>query len=173
MDRTGILLLKMHGSVNWRVRRGHLRPFSVESIVHHEAWGDRFEGIEDTLLEMHMERDPFIVPPVLTKESLVREPILRLIWAQAFELLRQANLVVFVGYSFPITDIAAGFLFGEAISENCRIVIVNFASTKAQEGAIREVYRQSFPRLRYDQFTFVGAQEWAQSMSTRLGQTAA
>jgi hypothetical protein len=40
MDQTAMLLLKLHGSVNWRPKRGAATPYGIDSIVHHETWLD-------------------------------------------------------------------------------------------------------------------------------------
>lgn len=132
MDTAAMHLLKLHGSVNWRVRLGYSSPLSPDALVHLEQWFPRL-GVDDPdaeELERHMEPSPFLVPPILTKDVLVREPILRLIWTRAFAALRRADLVVFVGYSFPVTDIAARFLFTEAIRQETRLRVVNYARTE-------------------------------------------
>ena len=34
-----LLLLKLHGSINWRARLGYPKPFALDAIVHHHDWG--------------------------------------------------------------------------------------------------------------------------------------
>ena len=51
--------------------------------------------------------EPVIVPPVLAKSSLLAQPVLRLVWTLAFEVLTWAKRVTFIGYSFPSTDLAS------------------------------------------------------------------
>jgi len=162
-----LLLLKLHGSVNWWVRLGHPRPYSVDTFVHKgKWWRDPHVTLEDLMnLDLHLERSPFIVPPVLTKEELSREPVLQLIWTRAYQALRKADLVVFVGYSFPVTDIAARFLFTESIQPGTRLKVVNLARNKTQEEEVRANYRKAFPDLRHDQFTFEGALEWSRKLT--------
>ena len=66
----GILLLKLHGSVNWRPKLGHAIPVPLDAITHHDDWS----GIPGTSLPQvadHLEPQPVIVPPVLSKSSLV------------------------------------------------------------------------------------------------------
>lgn len=161
MDITSMLLLKLHGSVSWRIRRGYPQPFSVDAIVHHTDWMKQDENVDANTIEMHLEKDPFIVPPLLTKEALINQPVLRLIWSHAYDTLRQAEQVVFVGYSFPITDIASSFLFAEAIGPNCMVRVVNYEHTKTGKTDIRSRYREIFPKIRYEYFEFDGALAWA------------
>ena len=101
MDTTSMELLKLHGSLNWRVRRGHLAPYTMDAIVHHEAWlpvEEQPGQPGNAAIEDHLEPEPFIVPPVLAKTDLGEQPTLRLVWHKAFNALRSAQKVVFVGY---------------------------------------------------------------------------
>ena len=113
--------------VNWRPKLGAKEPYMVDDIVHHEDWwlrGTRgrmrdgeHRGIYEnrlprmTLVEQQPEREPLIDPPILTKSALNEQPILRRIWATAYKAINEAEHIVFVGYSLPITDIAASYLF--------------------------------------------------------------
>jgi hypothetical protein len=109
MDRT-TPLLKLHGSMNWRPILGARRPYMADAIVHHEAWVPRSPSAHHSnvdAIESLLEREPFIVPPVLVKSVLMEQPILRLVWSQAAAMMRAATSVAFVGYSMPVTDIAA------------------------------------------------------------------
>ena len=113
MDMTSMHLLKLHGSLNWRTKLGTASPYSVESVVHDEEWypRDRAGEREDQMRQMinrHLSPEPLLVPPVLAKSVLTREPILQQVWGAAFSALTQATRVTFVGYSLPVTDIAAG-----------------------------------------------------------------
>lgn len=167
MDRTSMLLLKLHGSVNWRPRRGAARPYSLDAILHYESWLPLEETRDGEALERHLEREAFIVPPVLSKDALIGHPVLRLVWSLAFDALRSAQLVVFLGYSLPVTDIAASFLFGEAISRDCRLHVVDFGQGKLHQRTLRERFRRAFPSLRWDQFDFAGARNWCTSIVDR------
>ena len=96
-----LLLLKLHGSVNWWPRLGYAKPFALDAIVHHHGW----EGISQRLyrrdvVARHLGTEPVIVPPVLSKSDLVAQPVLRLVWSLAFERLSIADSVTFIGYSF-------------------------------------------------------------------------
>jgi hypothetical protein len=113
-------LLKLHGSVNWRVKHGHPTPYATDAITHFEDWwtvpeyrGDlvKHQQFLPKLVSPYLDPEPFIVPPVLTKSDLVEQPVLRVIWSRAFDLLEAADKVTCVGYSLPVTDIAAGTLF--------------------------------------------------------------
>jgi hypothetical protein len=77
---SSVQVLKLHGSVNWRIALGAQPPYGLDALVHHESWVDPptdVERIVDEHVEHHLEADPFIVPPVLLKSSLAEQPILR------------------------------------------------------------------------------------------------
>jgi len=64
-DITSMLLLKLHGSVNWRIKLGSPRPYVVDVIVHDEEWlgeSEYFGMINRKDIALHLEPDPFIVP---------------------------------------------------------------------------------------------------------------
>ena len=121
-------LLKLHGSMNWRLKLGCPSPVMADWIVHHEHWAlegdtldegaperlnvnDPYTQLDTQQAELYLEAEPFLVPPVLTKSGLVEQPILRLVWSLAHRELMKADRVTFIGYSLPTTDIAAGTLF--------------------------------------------------------------
>ena len=143
MGETSMLLLKLHSSINWRPIRGYPEPYAVDAITHHESWllnvMDR-TGVTEEVVNLHLEPEPFIVPPVLLKSALVEQPILRLVWHRAYQALVKARQVTFVGYSFPPTDITVNILFDEAVQipgGPYRVNVVNFASTEAEKQRIR------------------------------------
>jgi hypothetical protein len=146
------IVLKLHGSVNWRARLGAAKPYSIDSICHTEDWDEE----EDEFVDVHLEREPFIVPPVMQKASLVNEPLLRFLWSRAFRLLGQADRIIFLGYSFPPTDLAARFLFKEAVPKSAQVVVVN--SDRRQ--ALKRGYREIFPQLSDKSFKIGDARKW-------------
>ena len=52
-----LLLLKLHGSINWRPKLGYANPVALDSITHHHGWSGR--GLDSH----HLEPEPVIVPP--------------------------------------------------------------------------------------------------------------
>ena len=155
-----ILLLKLHGSINWRPRLGYANPVALDSITHHHDWSGR------DLDSHHLEPEPVIVPPVLSKASLVEQPVLRLVWSRAFTELATADQVTFIGYSFPTTDIAVRTLFAEAMEDLPRenITIVNLAGDESGEDATRTVYRAALGHIPDEQFHFGGALDWIRNL---------
>ena len=169
-DITSMSLLKLHGSVNWRPRLGWNTPYGVDSIVHHSQWflaRDPNTTIHGSVnleeIERHLEPDPFIIPPVLAKSAIVREPLLQAVWTQAYNLIAQADEIVFLGYSFPITDIAARVLFGESVRSDVKVKVVNLASGE-DKVRITGSYKQVFPTIEDSDFYWTNARDWINTL---------
>jgi hypothetical protein len=167
MDPTRLLLLKLHGSVNWFPSRGAPSPYRAQDVYHYEAWLPGRDKADEILLQRgvvpaHLEPEPYIVPPILTKD-LARQPLLQVIWARAFEVLKEAPEVTFIGYSLPTTDIAATFLFREALAGLARdkVRVVNCAKSDDDHQRVVAAYRRVLgPGLCEDQFCFDGVEQW-------------
>ncbi len=172
MDKTPSLLLKLHGSINWYPRLGEVQPYRLNSLYHNQEWYPpeqrELPEIDKNLVTRHLAPSPFFIPPVLDKKALANEPILQVIWSLAKESLLKATTVYFVGYSMPVTDLAASFLFKEALASRSDIIRVVNKPTQddAEKSTIRNAYEKVFGSLRDEQFMFCGALEWAM----RIGQ---
>lgn len=121
-----IALLKLHGSLNWD--RGtmdelHLRDKPYDAATRH--------GSE-------------IVPPVWNKR-IESDPLLIAVWKQARNALRDADVIVVIGYSIPDTDLLTQALLRVAPVEDdsglTHLVVVN------PDAAVRQkclgVFRQA------------------------------
>ena len=167
MDQTAMQLLKLHGSFNWRVRRGTPSIAPVDSIMHFEEWLPYASELgsptpANTDIELHLDPEPLWVPPVLLKSAVAQQPVLGLVWHRAFQVLRATEQVVFIGYSFPLTDIAVRTLFEEALEDlpPGNIAVVSLANDASSREHITATYRQSFGDIPDNQFHFGGAIEW-------------
>jgi hypothetical protein len=97
-------LIKLHGSLDWfwmgqdptglsLVRRDSLSRFGAPAPVDATTRARDLQG-----------REPFIVAPATAKSEFYRVPVMRLLWTQALEALREARRVFLVGYSLPPAD---------------------------------------------------------------------
>ena len=169
MERNSMHLLKLHGSMNWRAIRGRARPYSVDAIVHLENWytyaSRRLEeppSVQE--IESHLNPEPLIIPPVLVKSALSEQLWLSIVWSKAFGSLREADKVTFIGYSLPDTDIAAAFLFGEAIRPDTQIEVVSYSIDGAHQDELARPYLLLFPWLSMKAFDFRGALAWCRDV---------
>lgn len=155
-----MLLLKLHGSINWRIKKGYSCDYkTVQNVVHHESWSVQ-KAILDPI-EDHLESEPFWVPPTLEKSDFTDQPILRIVWSRAFKKLEDADLIIFIGCSLPETDSIVEFLFSEAITKDqIKINVVDFKTDEEEKESFRNRYKKIFPSLKNEQFYFEGALEW-------------
>ncbi len=89
MGRSSTLLLKLHGSINWRIKRGASRPLQLDTVLHGSPWctPPNIVAHDSEVIERHVEQDyRFLVLPILMKSELVKEPCFRLLWSEAFSL---------------------------------------------------------------------------------------
>ena len=157
-------LLKLHGSINWRPKLGYASPVAIDSITHHHNWSNTSPSYAQA--SDHLEAEPVMVPPVLSKSNLAEQPVLRLVWSHAFASLKTAHEVTFIGYSFPKTDMAARTLFIEALKdlqpEYINVVKLSYDDTEAE--ITRKQYRSVLGDIPDEQFHFNGAREWIQNL---------
>lgn len=164
-DRTTILLLKLHGSISWRIKRGYKKPYPIDSLVHSEDWYNPPQRQSGPLTEsernVHLEEFPFIVPPILIKSELTEEHVLKIVWSEAYKKLTEAKTIIFIGYSLPKTDIATSFLLKEGIAINSKKYVKNLivVNTSGQEKEKKEPYNNLFPTKNLE-FIFDGGLKW-------------
>jgi hypothetical protein len=172
MNDCSTLLLKLHGSLNWRSAIGEPLPRAPSGLLHHETWPKLLEELNrmqpkvpGTVMaqrEQYLEPDPLIVPPVLVKSELSAHPVLRVVWERARSKLLEAESVAFVGYSLPVTDLASRALFDETLvnrPEVC-IQVVSKAHGARRTQTVMRAYRSLFGRGRPIDFDFSGAADW-------------
>lgn len=90
------LLLKMHGSVDWR---------RVEPVAHSDQTATFRRTREHDLCARCDPHELAIASPGPAKAAGVKE--LRSIWDAALNCIRLADVIAFVGYRFPPTDASA------------------------------------------------------------------
>ena len=118
------------------------------------------------MIARHLEPEPVIVPPVLSKSDLVAQPVLRLVWSLAHEHLSTAEAVTFVGYSFPPTDTAARVLFAEALADlpADAVTVVGLETDEFRAEALKARYRDVLGPIPDESFFLGGALDWVQSL---------
>lgn len=102
------LILKLHGSLNWRCSTDYFQQIingTVKPDDQIPIWSDDTNTPQpsDTV-------SPLIIPPVPAK-PITQASIFSMLWTKAFEYLHEANRIVIIGYSCPQTDVLAQSLF--------------------------------------------------------------
>ncbi|GEM_PF-1297897 len=131
-------ILKLHGSANW-----FWAGVSPSDILYYRNWlhtesPNITEGLK-----------PYIIPPVLDKSSFYNHIAIHSLWKQAEQLLREADEIYIIGFSFPQTDLAVKYLFQSALrNRNPKVYVVNTASLLDLEPLYEQVFKLS--NLNYD-----------------------
>ena len=136
-----IYLLKLHGSLNWL----YCPNCNTVKITKKEKGALRiWTEFETCEIDGSLQR-PLIVPP--TWQKAYENPHLSRIWLKAAEVLRQADEVIFIGYSLPDSDIrmkylSKKFLFRNNASMKPKISAVLMQDEKTEE--IEKRYKRIF-----------------------------
>lgn len=101
-------LLKLHGSLGW----WYSGPDAESSDpIYWMGWTGHFqEGIQPLWStfggeRIVMDKRPMLVPPAATKGPYYKNRLLAAQWAEAAAALRDADELVIMGYSAPVTDL--------------------------------------------------------------------
>lgn len=116
---SGVPLFKLHGSVNWfpcsqdpqitienRVVQVHRGPNDNGKLFLPLPCASNYQPPDN----------PLIIPPSFLKPDL--STTMQTVWSGAAKALSLANVVIFIGYSFPTSDTAMMYLLARAFSEN-------------------------------------------------------
>ena len=137
-------ILKLHGSANW-----FWAGISPSDILYYRSWNmNEEEGMSKGL-------KPYIIPPVLDKSSFYKHIAIHELWQQAEVLLKQADEVYIIGFSFPQTDVAVKYLFQSALRTSTpHIYVVNTASKRK----LTSNYSKAFGDIELD-YTYTGSED--------------
>lgn len=140
-----INVLKLHGSLNWYIlmqgRSPSLKILSGTGLRKTVRCTSRRVVPSNLTMTTTGGRTqyawPVVVPPIHSKDSFIRKYLTK-VWSDADESLRNADRIVFVGYSMPLLDVNADRLFRKAIAGNTSlryIEVVNPAPESARRYA--------------------------------------
>ena len=123
-----IRLLKLHGSLGW----WWVPNDASGATLVREAIASTFEHpVQLTDKKEHRTlagREPFIVPPLAAKSPYYRNPLTRQLWRDAFEAMRRADRISFIGYSLPRTDLVMGAMVDSSLrGRETHVDIVDFS----------------------------------------------
>lgn len=138
-----LLVLKLHGSANWRVPTDLRYAHRIVIISAHEHSLYKHHMAEKYVADA-MQTLPLIVPPVLDKTSYLGHCALAQVWARAANLIQKARRIVFVGYSFPVTDYGAEYLFRVNYSPTCHVDVIDIGGCAGHQQRLSERYENIF-----------------------------
>lgn len=126
------ILLKLHGSINWGICK------NIKCIEYNKI-ALVFSSVPDSSTHLpisymskcekcNKEFKPFIIPPTSNKMIIHKNSFIHKLWLIAKDKLLTTSKIVFVGYSFPVTDFYTEWLFRQVhflTGEKHEIVVVN------------------------------------------------
>jgi hypothetical protein len=153
-NRPTLKLLKLHGSLNWgkcsNKDCGSIVPWHLKHFFQNRSYTSGNWGILDItskLTEHKHEKcnnilvpEPLIVPPTWNKTEYHGE--LREVWSQAGKELSEAENIIVIGYSHPVSDSFFRYLFalGSVGDANIkRFWVFDPAEGDEVEGRFREL----------------------------------
>ncbi|MGN1033222.1 MAG: SIR2 family protein, partial [Intestinibacter sp.] len=138
-------LYKIHGSLNWLYcpicNSVTLTPFEggVIRIIEHIKQAECLNCGELTL--------PIIVPPTYFKN--MSNVFLSTVWNESEKVLRESDIIVFCGYSFPDADMHIKYLLKRIQvnrkNDNLKIIVVNNHSKKTN--SVKEKEKDRYERF--------------------------
>jgi len=126
-------ILKLHGSINWLYD-----PISPSNPIY------CLDNLEDES-NNNYGLTPYIIPPVLDKNGFYNNNILRGIWQQAHEFIKNADEIYIIGFSFPPTDLSLKYLFQSALREkhDTKIYVINYDSKNDTQTTYESIFESS------------------------------
>lgn len=110
-SRSNVILLKLHGSINWGIPIDQAKHQMDKGDViyrlpeHGRSLAiDYFQLPAPDGLPLVMIFKPVIVPPVMDKSNWLQNHTFRSIWNMALRALLEAGEITFIGFSLPPTD---------------------------------------------------------------------
>jgi len=147
IPRSKAQYLKLHGSVNWG--KLSIPPPYEPASVYLNQWSLPIDGPDGGLMPImavshshdsiragthpNILMQPFIVPPLLTKEEFRGEPILSNVWFMAKDAIWKSRTLFIIGYSFPPTD----FLFESLLRQTLGSTLRAFSDNPSD---VRQIY---------------------------------
>ena len=150
------LILKLHGSINWRCDRNHFDEMIIDSsnkLDKDEKFAIWFD--DKNIPKPNDVESPLIIPPIPNK-PITRSSLFKFLWTTAFEYMHQAKRIVIVGYSCPNTDTLARAMFTHFTTKHLEEIIIvdpNVLALKNYRDMISEVASKKVKWKYYGSFS--------------------
>lgn len=94
--RGKLQLIKIHGSLDWYQTLGS-SSIELETV--------RVVKSNSYYRQIHQDQTPVFIPMSHNKDAFFKGSLFNTLWAMAISALKSADEIIFIGYSFPKTDI--------------------------------------------------------------------
>jgi hypothetical protein len=119
-------VFKLHGSINWYFS-GNAHYFG-EEILFSDFYTNKLENID-----LSIDKVPLIVPPTFDKSIFLKNETIKHFWRLASKQITLSKKIVFIGYSFPKSDLLIRYFLKESCSNLEEIVVVDKSEKPVEE----------------------------------------
>jgi hypothetical protein len=138
------LILKLHGSINWRVDQSSFKRILDDAKADTEYISPIW--LDDKEIPSPSDREcPCIIPPLPAK-PISKYKLFLYLWTRAAEYLQTAKHIVICGYSLPDADRMAISLFGSFRNSRLNRITVVDPSAATLERWTTVLGRQHIPK---------------------------
>jgi len=121
-------LLKLHGSTNWFYSGPGAGPSDMiyDSGLYELHWPAAAHDIVDPDIDvLTADKTPLLIPPVAVKTAFYENSALQVQWQAAARAISEAEEVVLMGFSVPMTDLLVRDLIATNLPNSAGVVVVN------------------------------------------------
>ncbi len=120
-------LIKVHGSINWfRCLNCNMlsiyKKFKIADLLFNDEKNESCLKCNMKVDEETEMLEPEIITPTMIKS--IDSQLYKNLWSTASNELREADEVIFIGYSMPVADYELRYLFQKSISPNAKIDVI-------------------------------------------------
>lgn len=125
-------IIKLHGSID------------INCVEKSDGTIEVLDGWESMSQAYNKITSPYIIPPILDKNMFYNDRRINLEWTNAHEVIKNADEIYIIGFSFPETDTSIRFLFQSALSKSqCKIYFVNIAPEETLQKNYDKVFNST------------------------------
>ncbi|MBS6474312.1 MAG: SIR2 family protein [Acetobacter sp.] len=147
-------ILKLHGSANW-----FWAGMTPSDVLYYRMW----ENDESETALQGLK--PYIIPPVMDKNAFYNHIAIHSLWKRAEQLLKDAEEIYIIGFSFPQTDLSVKYLFQSALRDSTApIYVIN----PEQEKTLRINYDKVFGNKSNVIYEYVGKKKKDPNVTERF-----
>ena len=161
-------VFKLHGSVDWFSGEKGDEVVVGNHVIKHRNGGPYVPVVNQEGYPAPSE--PIIVPPSFLKPDLAG--ILGSVWQGAAKALNRAQEVIFVGYSFPPTDVEMKYFLARSLTGNGDLRRITIMDIRADEIVERLRRPDSGFGSHFKSFLHPIQGEWAKSSPPRMSRYA-
>lgn len=131
--------LKLHGSIDTFWIPGDSSGASIGRWALPGRWGSPARPSDEDRRQVLPGTEAYIVPPAAAKSAFYANPLARELWRSAGEALADADRVIIMGYSLPLTDLVTSGMLSENVANSTSQIVVVDPNSQEVAGRLVEL----------------------------------